>query len=137
MNNTLEDVSMEIPMKCISGDCGFCDLNERRGNTPHDCVERLAAEIQRLRDEREAIVDVWQDAPERANNAQVHFWDGRGKSAYSPLYKRELSKSPAQEIAEERTKELIALYPQYESCKEELIKVFAEFEERTKKEGGK
>lgn len=54
MNNTLESVDMAIPTKCNGGmNCDGCGLFAfSKGKGTLHCIRTLAAEVQRLRDER-------------------------------------------------------------------------------------
>jgi hypothetical protein len=64
---------------------------------------------------------VWDDAPEDANNAQVHYWDGHGKNTYSDCYTRELPKSPIREIAEKAVGGLVPYFELSESGKATIV----------------
>jgi hypothetical protein len=50
----LDGVSMEVSMGCNNEFCDSCDLQKRTGGCSGECVEILAAEVQRLRDKLEA-----------------------------------------------------------------------------------
>jgi hypothetical protein len=137
MNNTLEGMDMAIPMKSTS-----CSRECPLFLVKASCQALLAAEVQRLRDEREANPGVWDGAGSWAGKAIVR-WIGRTVhgteiSRESTLYMRALPKTLAQEIAEKWAKQVP---PNDIADGGERTKVYlailAEFEERTKKEGGK
>lgn len=104
---TLEGVSMEIPIKCTVEDCTNCPLQKEEGETQLDCIELLAAEVQRLRTEREKNPGIWDGAPEWSIHARTTYWRDfnhpmtRGVSTFEgKTYTRELPKTKAREIAE-------------------------------------
>jgi len=102
MMETLEGVSMEIPMKCgtASNTCNGCEVG--KGGGLEECVERLSAEVQRLRDEREKVIDVWKDAPDRATEKTVTWSTCNFRIRLGgDTYTRELPKTIEQEIATE------------------------------------
>lgn len=113
MSETLEGVSMEVPMTCDKGgDCRGCPLFGKAKNShTRECVELIAAEVQRLRDERENNPGVWDKAPDDAAFCSVNYckesgvpYDSHSKpSTY--FYTRTLPKTIEQEIAEKYGKE--------------------------------
>ncbi len=132
MKETLEGLSMEIPMKCKVKSCDCCPIHNHDG--PTGCVQRLASEIQRLRDEREKVVNVWKDAPGWADTADVDYQKYGDSRCGHKTYTRELPKTIKQEIAEEFA--TAWMDNPKASSKDSLVDAFVEalkeLEERTK-----
>jgi hypothetical protein len=111
--NGLDGVSMGHPMKCSNtenaDDCKRCPLHtlHTMDSNVYSCVDILAAEVQRLRDEREKNPGVFDEAPENASVAVITWYvkqlDGllEAVKKSKPYYRA--IKSPAQIIAEELT----------------------------------
>jgi hypothetical protein len=93
--------SIDIAIKCNGTGCNECYLYNDDGT--YGCIQQLATEVQRLRDEREKNPGVWDAAPEDANSVEV-LWFIKRDRKHMLIKKNEYIrtiKTPAQRIAAE------------------------------------
>jgi hypothetical protein len=130
--NTLEGVSMEMPMKCKSlSTCTVCGMAYDKGNGAGVCIDRLAAEAQRLRDERETNPGVWDGAPSWADHGYCVWYNENEEIKSSDIITRTLPKTIEQEIAE-NVAPLIVDCENIDKAKKVVRSILAEYKERTK-----
>jgi hypothetical protein len=108
----LDGVSMEIPMKCGDADCFECPMKEIDGAST-DCVESIAAEVQRLRDKLASVHDVWEKARPDEAYAEINFFADRFSIAsggrHVERYTRTLPKTIEQGIAWKIVKTIVGM----------------------------
>jgi len=140
MKETLEGISMDMASKCENYcfECQKCTMKGTGAIT--GCVSRLAKEVQRLRDEREKIQDVWKDAPENAVEAFVSFYEKIKSFGQYVLvsignekkYIRVVPKTIEQEIAEKYASKLSIITETRENLRDAILQAFEELKEKKK-----
>jgi len=132
MKETLEGISMEIPMNCSRAKCSECPIRNLAGQSV-GCIDLLAKEVQRLRDERAKIVGVWDEAPQDSDYVRLLYKKANVEVYYHPVhYARTLPKTIEQEIAEKYASKLSIITETRENLRDAILQAFEELKEKKK-----